>query len=233
MSCLLSSIWYFGWFYNMSTCDNTPLADPHYLNQPNYSWPLELSNGFSHLWPGVFHISLPTHKIQLRGWKKRRTKSQAWVSSWHSVLLWANAGMYLSETPTKPQRNADLSSHVGQPRICRSTGFSSHLSDFCWLVSSLPCSHLLTDLFLTALSCLLSFSADCVLLSSLGPFFPRPLLVSWEILCASPLCGFCAKTDKGILWLAPTPTEMNPTYHIMNHCWVIFCQSQFNSYGLR
>ena len=32
------------------------------------------SSGFSHLWPGVFHISLRTHKTQhtqLRGWKKR------------------------------------------------------------------------------------------------------------------------------------------------------------------
>ena len=33
------------------------------------------SSGFSHLWPGLFHISLRTHKTQHpypRGWKKRR-----------------------------------------------------------------------------------------------------------------------------------------------------------------
>ena len=52
--------------------------------------------------------------------------------------------------------NADLSSRVGQPGICRSTGLSSRLSDFCWLISSLPCSHLLTDLLLTGSFCRLT-----------------------------------------------------------------------------
>ena len=55
-------------------CDNTPIGRPP-LSQP--SKPLlaiRLYSGFSHLRPGVFHISLQTHKkqhTQLRGWKKR------------------------------------------------------------------------------------------------------------------------------------------------------------------
>ena len=49
-------------------------ADLHYLNQQNYSWPLVSSSCFSHLWPGVFHIPLPTHKIHNR--KSRRKEEQ-------------------------------------------------------------------------------------------------------------------------------------------------------------
>ena len=67
---------------NLNKCDTTPPADLHYLNQPNYSWPLESSSGSSHLRPGVFHISLPTHKIHNRGGeRKRRINNCAWVSS--------------------------------------------------------------------------------------------------------------------------------------------------------
>ena len=36
--------------------------------------------------------------------------------------------------------------------------------------------------------------------------------ISWEISRVSPLCGFRAKTDKGIVWLVPTPTETNATH---------------------
>ena len=57
-----------------TNCDNTPRTKPHYVNQPNYSWPLESSNGFSHLWPGVFHISLPTQKIH--NWGGGRKQQQ-------------------------------------------------------------------------------------------------------------------------------------------------------------
>ena len=92
-------------------CDNRLLADPDYLNQPNYSWPLESCSGFSHLWPGVFHIPLPTHKIRNREGGRKKEQSRYWVSSKrkkgevgdtfvHSVFLWVNASVYSSETPT-------------------------------------------------------------------------------------------------------------------------------------
>ena len=139
----------------------------------------------------------------------RREKSV--TLSEHSLLLWANASVSSSETPTKPQRNADLSSRIGQPGICRSTGLSSRLSGFCWLVSSLPDSHLLTDSFSwqqPSLDCdLLLTALSCRLVS--GTFLSSSSPVSWEISRSIPLCGFCAKTDKGIFWLALTYTHRN------------------------
>ena len=106
----------------------------------------------------------------------------------------------------KATSNTDVSSCIGPPGICRSTGPSSHLSDFCWLVSSLHNSRLLTDLFCRLVSaapfCWLCPSLDwppallCRLFS--GTFLPLSTSVSWEILHVGPLCGFCAKTDKGI-----------------------------------
>ena len=115
----------------------------------------------------------------------------------------------------KATRNADSSSRVGQLGICWSTGPSSRLSA---LLSSLDWPSLSTGLFcsflLTVLSCPLS----------LGPSFPRPLPVSWDISRRSHFCGFRAKTDKGILWLALTHTETNATYRIT----IIIITSFFN-----
>ena len=63
-------------------CDITPPDDPHFLNQSKYSWPSKSSRCFSHLWPGVFHILLSTHKIHNReGRKNRRTnKQELWLA---------------------------------------------------------------------------------------------------------------------------------------------------------
>ena len=90
----------------------------------------------------------------------------------------------LERNSHKVTRNAESFSHVGQPGLW-STGLAPAL--FCWL----SCSVLLSAFFGSAL----------------GPSFPRPLPVSWEISCASLLCRFCAKADKGIFWLALTHTH--------------------------
>ena len=92
-------------------CDNTPPADP---NQPNNSWTLESSSGFSHLWPGLFHIPLPIHKIHNReGGRKRRTNNHrlGLASSARReksvtllCILWANTSVYSRGTSTKSQR---------------------------------------------------------------------------------------------------------------------------------
>ena len=97
-------------------CDNTPPADPRYLNHPNFSKPLESSSGFSHLWPGVFHISIQICNSQPRGrMKKKNKQSWAWVSSKRrkvevcdtfvllSVCLEAIGSVYSHETSTKPR----------------------------------------------------------------------------------------------------------------------------------
>ena len=155
-----------------------PLADPSISGSLNHSWLLESSSGFSHLRPGVFHISLLIRKAQQRGWKKRTNKqTRTWVSSKRRrgksvtllCILWANASVYSSENTHKATSNADLSSRVGQPIISRSTGTSSRLSDL-WLLLVSFCSLLLT----------VSFSA---LLSPLSiDFFSSPL--STGIFCS-------------------------------------------------
>ena len=107
--------------------------------------------GFSHPWPGVFHISLRIRKTQPRGWKKRRTNNRAWlapsargVSLWHFLCIrWANASVYSSENSHKATHNAN----------------------FCCLVSSLPDSYLLTNLLSSAPFCWLFFT-DCVSLET-------------------------------------------------------------------
>ena len=79
------------------------------------------------------------------------------------------------------------------------------------LLSSLPC------FYFCRLSCsidcpLLRPSADC-LLSSLGPSFPRPLPVSWEISRAGPLSEFRAQTDKDSL--TDHPPETGATHSVI------------------
>ena len=87
----------------------------------------------------------------------------------------------------KVTRNAESSSHVGQPRLW--------VHRLLLQLSSADCLVLSTSLF-----CLL-------LLTAPGPSFSCLLQVSWEISRAIPLCGFRAKTDKVILWLAITHTH--------------------------
>ena len=130
----------------------------------------------------------------------------------HSMFLWVNASVYSCENSHKATSYADSTSRVGSPGICWSTGPSNRLSGFCWLVSSLPDSHLPDwPVLLTGLFCSLLLTAFFCLLLDLPSLV---LSVSWEISCAGPLCGFRAKTDKGILWLAPTYTETVATYSV-------------------
>ena len=131
----------------------------------------------------------------------------------HYRFLWANASVYSSEISHKATGNADLNSRVGPPGFCRSTGPSSHLSDFCWLVSSVPDSYLPDwPVLLTGPFWSLLLNAFFCLLLDL-PSLVHP--VSWEFSCAGTLSGFCAKTDKGILWLAPTHRETEATHSVM------------------
>ena len=149
---------------------------------------------------GISHLLTNTQNTQPREWKKRSNHGLGWTPSVKrekpEILLCILCFCGLTRVCTRaklPQAtsNADC---LGQPGISRSTGLSRRLSEFYWLVTSLFCSHLLTDLLLAALSCWLSQ----------GTSFPCPLPVTREISRVVPLCGICAKTDKRILWLAPT-----------------------------
>ena len=180
---------------------------------------------FSSLAGGISH-SLHIRKTQPIGWKKRRTNKQAWISSkrkkggclWHFLCIrWANTIVYSSENSHKATSNADLNSHVGHPGICGSTGPSSRLPDFWWLVSSLPDSHLPDCLFCqldsAAPFCWLCPSLDCSLMPTYlycslllnVPFcFLLDLTslvppVSWEISSADPLWVSCQNKQRDSL----------------------------------
>ena len=112
-----------------------------------------------------------------------------------------------------PQSHKGMLTHLltlANP-VSQTTGTSSCLSDFCWLFCSLQ----LTGLFSSANWSVLSTSLDCNLLLTLGPSFPRPLLVLWEISRASPLCGFRSKTKGPSDW-HPHPQKRMPP--IVSQC---------------
>ena len=111
------------------------------------------------------------------------------ILSLHSVHLWASASMYL----THPLPLANPASGSTHP--------SGRLP-----LTSVDCFLLSTALFCPLL-CYVSFSV----LS--GTFLPLSSSGSWEILRAIPLCGFRAKTNKGILWLALTHTHTTNAQH--------------------
>ena len=127
-----------------------------------------------------------------------------------SVHLQAITGGYLRETSTKPLGMLTYlialvnPASVGQQVLAAAFLTSVDWSPLCPGLISWPTRSVNWSLLLS--------SADCVLLASLGPSFPRPLPVSWEISRTGPLCGFRAKTDKGILWPASTHTETNATH---------------------
>ena len=127
--------------------------------------------------------------------------------------------MYSTENSHKTTSQADLSSHVGPPGICRSTNTSSHLSGFCWLVASMPDSHLPDCLFYQLVPSLLLRQLTPSVFS--GPSFPRLLPVSQEISRSGPFCGFRAKTNKGILWMSPTHNNTTNAQHSVTYSnWV-------------
>ena len=183
------------------------MADPHYLNLLNHSWPFDclvvsLTSGQGYF---TFLYGHTRHNIQTRGWKKRRTNNHGHglapivrkkfvILLYISVHLWAIASVYSSEIPTQALGMLTHPLTLAKP-ASGSTGPSNRLS------LTVGFSRLL----LTALSYWLSrFSADFLLLFVA---FHCLFLVSWEISCASPLCGFRSKTKE-----SPTPTETNANY---------------------
>ena len=188
---------------------------------------------------GALHISLRTHKIQSRGRKKRTNKhglglapsaKKKSVTLWHRGFCELTWACTRAKILTKPLAML-TSARVGSPGLCRSTGLSIRLSDFCWL-SFLLYFHLLSVSFYRLCPSLDCYLKPTVLFCSLLPtaFFclllDLPSLVfslSWEISSADPLCGFRAKIDKGILWLAPTHTNTTNAQHGVTYIrWLTF-----------
>ena len=164
-------------------------------------------------------MSLRTHKTQhtqQREWEKRE-QSWTWVSSKRKkgevcdafVLFSVHLQAIESDIPTKPQTNA---THL--PRW--PTGHHSlqvlaaTFLDRQLLSTSVDCP------VLSQLVCYVQFSWLTPSLFFLGPSFPRPLPISWKISPISPLCGFRAKREKGIFWLALTHTHRNECHPSCN-----------------
>ena len=185
---------------------------PHYLNQPNYLSPLESSSGFSHLRPGVFHISLPTHKIHNReGGRKRRTNKHGLglapsvrreKSLTFLCILWANTSVYSSETPTKPR------------------GMLIH---FLALVN--PASvgqHVLAATLLTSVDwspfypTLISWLTFTWLFSPVDSGTFLPLSVSWEISRAGPV--WVSRQNRQRDSLTDTHTHRNECHPSCHRC---------------
>ena len=141
-------------------------------------------SGFSYLRPVTLHISLRTRKTQPRRWKKRRKEqTQAWVSSKRKrevcdIFTALRAftgyrGRVFARNIHKAIRNADSFPRIGQLGLCRSTGLSSHFSDFC----SSFFSALLSSPWLTC-------SVDWYLLLSVSFWFPLStdsLCLLWDL----------------------------------------------------
>ena len=125
----------------------------------------------------------------------------------HSVFLWTNASVYSSENSYKATSNADLTSRVGPPSICRSTSPSSRFA----FLTSVDWSPLcLTLISLTDRFYRLVFSAPFCWLSPgafLSPSFRSRRKSHAQALCV----GFTAKQTKGF-------SEWHPHTHPHKEC---------------
>ena len=186
-------------------CDNTPTGRPPLSQPPKPLMAIRSSSGFSHLRPGVFHISLQARKTQhtqLRRWKKRRTN---------------NHGLGFAPSARREKFVTLLCSFLcicEQSRACIRAKFP-HSHQECWLTlvdpasgSTGPSSRLsltagFPQLLFTALSCWLLFSVY-LLLCRLGPWLPSSSSSLVGDLCV----GFAPKQTKGSSdWHSPTNNQ--------------------------
>ena len=173
-------------------CDNTPPADPHYLNHSNHSWPLDrlgvyLISGQEYF---TFLYGHTKHNIHTQeGERKENKQTRTWISSkpkkgevydtfvQFSVHLQAIASVYSH----KVTRNADPSSQIGQRDL-----WSPHPSSR--LLSPVDCLILSTSLFCPLLCSVhfsvLSPSLFCPLCSA--PFSVLPPSLFCPLLCSAP-----------------------------------------------
>ena len=163
---------------------------------------------FSSLARGISHFFTDTQSTTERVEEKNKQtnkQTRAWVSSkrkkerslWHFLCIrWVNASVYSSKILTKPLAMLTcLLALVNPASVGQQVLAVVFLTPV--LLSSLHCFHLLTASFWSPLST----NSLCLLwdLPSLVYFRSRG-----RISRSYPLCGFRAKVDKGILWLAPT-----------------------------
>ena len=188
-----------------------PLAGPHYLNLLNHSWPSD---------------RLVVSLISGQGYFTFFTDTQntTYTTEWVEEKRTNKHGLGLAPNKRMEKFVTLLRSFLcicGLTRACIRSKFPQSHQE-CWLIfSRKPTRHLSPQVPAPTLICRMPCSANlysvyCFLLLSPGPSFRRPLPVSWDISRVSPLCGFRAKTDKRIFWLALTHLHTTNA-HIVPH----------------
>ena len=167
--------------YLINICDTHQPANPRLINffKPILFMASNSSSGFRR---SISHFFTAT-KILPRGWEKKNKRTiWTWVSSkrkkgslFSPCICRLSPACIFRETSTKATSHADISRWLTRP-LCRSSGLSSRLSDFCWL-PSLLCLHPLLPP--SADCCQLPFS---VFLRQLTfcPFSDLPFLVHFR-----------------------------------------------------
>ena len=202
--------------WSLYTASRSPLSQP-----PKQLMAIGSSSDFPHLRPMVFHISLRKHKRQPRGRNKREQTNKQ--TNKHELGLAPSARREKFVTLLR-----SFLCICGLAWACIRVKFPLRHQEYWPILSRWPtqplspqvlavtCSLLLTSvdcsLLSTALFCPLPWSVLCPGLIRVLAFC-RPLLLSWEITCASPLVGFAPKETKGSSdrhSFTPSPTQRMP-----------------------
>ena len=144
------------------------------------------SSGFSHLRPGVFHISLGTHKTQHtqpRAQGKENKQTRTWVISKRkqgeifdtfvqlSVHMCAITSVHLREIPTKPPEtlthHLTLANRASATQVLALAFLDLRLSPI-----SVDCPGLSTGIFCSGLGLCLPSSSSCLV----GDLVRKPFL---------------------------------------------------------
>ena len=175
------------------------------------------SNSSSGSRPGVSHISLQIRKAQPRGSEKKNKQTNMDLGQLQGESVWQFSCSFpcicrllrafiLRETSTKP---GGMLTHLW---LCSLT------ASFCW--SSFLWTAISSRLVSCAQRCQLALSV------SYGTFLPSSTSDLAGDLVLSLLCGFSAKTDKEIVWVAPTQTETN--CYASCHNWDLYKNFEFD-----
>ena len=212
-----------------------PPVDPTISASLNHSWPMIHLVVYLISAQGYLTFLNRYGKLNHEGGRKEQTnkhrldsapsarKGEVYETLFvHSVLLWANVSLYSSENSQKATSITDLTSGIGPAGICRWTGPSSRLSDFCWLLSSLSHSHL-PDWpvpFTASFKSLLLPSSDSVLLltaflsvdSLLQPTFVDCVLLLTALSCWLISGTFLPSVQYCVIHWTTLHGEMQSTY---------------------
>ena len=152
------------------------------------------SDSSSKFRPGVFHIYLQIRKAQPKGWEKKNKRTNTGLGQ-----LQAQEEESLCDTFMQLFVHFFYKEALG---MLTHLWLSSPTASLCWLSPPLDC-YLKPTVFLCP-----ALSTGSLSLFS-GTFLPSSTSGLAEDLVLSLLSGFRAKTDKEIIWVAPTQTETN------------------------